>query len=126
MAQILAIGFGGFLGTIARFGLSSLVQRVSGSSFPWGTLVVNVAGCLAIGVVAYFAEDRESVGPAARLFVTAGVMGGFTTFSAFGVETVSLIREQSYWSATLNVGASLVLGLGAVWAGRSLMKLLAG
>ena len=126
MTQVLAIGLGGLLGTMARFGLSNLVQRVSGISFPLGTLVVNVAGCLAIGVVVYFTEDRQSVGPAARLFLTAGVLGGFTTFSAFGVETASLIREGNYWSAGLNVGLSVVLGLGAVWAGRSLMKVIAG
>lgn len=122
MLQILVIGFGGFLGTVARFGLSGLVHRQFGDSFPYGTLVVNVLGCLVIGILMYFIEDRPMFGPTARLFLTIGLLGGFTTFSSFGYETVELLRHGNYRSAAVSVSANVFLGMGAVWAGRALMK----
>lgn len=122
MLQVLAIGFGGFLGTIARFGLSGLVHKLFGSSFPCGTLAVNLLGCLGIGIVMYLIEDRSMLGPTARLFLSIGVLGGFTTFSSFGYETVELLREGDYGSAAINVSANVILGLGAVWAGRAFMR----
>ena len=124
MIQVLVIGFGGFLGTIARFGLSGLVHRQLGDSFPYGTLVVNVLGCLMIGILMYFIEDRSMFGPTARLFLTIGLLGGFTTFSSFGYETVELLRDGDYRSAALSVSASVILGMAAVWAGRVLMRVL--
>jgi CrcB protein len=122
MLQVLVIGFGGFLGTIARFGLSGFVQKLVGGSFPLGTLAVNILGCLVIGILMYLIEDRSMFGPTARLFLTMGLLGGFTTFSSFGCETLDLLRDGDYRSAVINVGASVFLGLGAVWAGRALMK----
>ncbi len=122
MLQVLVVGFGGFLGTVARFGLSGLVHKHFGGSFPLGTLVINILGCLVIGILMYLIEDRSMFGPTARLFLTIGLLGGFTTFSSFGYETVELLRDGDYRSAAINVGASVLLGLGAVWAGRALMK----
>lgn len=124
MLQVLVIGFGGFLGTIARFGLSGLVHKHFGGYFPYGTLVINILGCLVIGILMYLIEDRSMFGPTARLFLTIGLLGGFTTFSSFGYESVELLRDGDYRSAAFNVGASVVLGLGAVWAGRALMRII--
>ncbi len=122
MTKILVVGLGGFLGAIARYGLSGLVHRRFGSSFPYGTLVVNLLGCLGIGVVLHLVEDRSMLGPTARLFVAIGILGGFTTFSSFGYETFELLEDREYRLALLNVAGNVVLGLLAVWAGRTLPR----
>jgi len=115
---VLLVGAGGFVGTIARYLLSGFVQEKSGGAFPFGTLTVNVLGCLVVGVVAELAESKGLLSADARLFAVVGVLGGFTTFSAFGHETVSLLRERTGTAALVYVLASVVLGLGAVWLGR--------
>jgi CrcB protein len=125
VTNILIVGIGGFLGAIARYGLSGLVHRYAGAAFPYGTLVVNVSGCLGIGVVMYLTEDRMVLGPAARLFLGLGILGGFTTFSSFGYETLELMRGGEFRSALLSVAGNVVLGLAAVWLGRSAVKFLA-
>ncbi len=82
------VGSGGFLGALARYGLSGLVQRqLPFASFPYGTLVVNLMGCALIGVLAGLAESRQMFGSEVRTFAFIGVLGGFTTFSTFGYET---------------------------------------
>lgn len=122
MTKLLVVGLGGFLGAIARYGLSGLVHRRLGEGFPYGTLAVNVVGCLLIGVVLHLVEDRSILGPTARLFVAIGVLGGFTTFSSFGYETFELIEDRAYKLALLNVAGNMVLGLLAVWVGRTLPR----
>lgn len=109
------------MGSALRFLVSGWAQRMDPSgSFPIGTLTVNTVGCLAIGLLAGLAESRSVLGPEARLFVLMGVLGGFTTFSTFGYETLSLLREGAWLPAIGNVGASVFLGLAAVWLGWSL------
>ncbi len=121
MLRLLLVGAGGAVGAIARFGLGLLVQKVWAAAFPLGTLLVNVLGCLAIGALAPLLEgDPPRLGEGGRLFLVVGFLGGFTTFSAFGFETWSLARRDLGAQALLYAGASLVLGLGAVWAGRAL------
>ena len=94
------------------------MQRFAGlSTFPWGTFVVNMVGCLAIGVVVGLMESRQLFSPEFRLFALIGVLGGFTTYSTFGYETFALLRDADYVRALLNVGIQVVLGLGLVWAG---------
>lgn len=122
MTKLLVVGLGGFLGAIARYGLSGLVHRRLGEGFPYGTLAVNVVGCLLIGVVLHLVEDRSILGPTARLFVAIGVLGGFTTFSSFGYETFELIEDRAYKLALLNVAGNMILGLLAVWVGRTLPR----
>jgi CrcB protein len=122
MAKWLIVGVGSFLGGIARYGLSGLVHRYTGPFFPYGTLAVNVVGCFFIGVVLHLVEDRSALGPDARLFVAVGLLGGFTTFSAFGYETVELLRSNELRLALLNVTANVVLGLLAVWLGRTVLR----
>jgi CrcB protein len=110
---------GGFAGAVLRYLASGWVQSASGSpSFPWGTLAVNVIGCFLIGVLAYLADTRGILHPQARLFVIVGVLGGFTTFSAFGNETMNLIRDGENFLAAANAIGGVLLCLAAVWVGR--------
>jgi fluoride exporter len=117
--QLLIIGVGGFVGTILRYVLGGLVQSGAGSSaFPWGTLTINVLGCFGIGLLAELSEARGFLRPEMRGFLMVGILGGFTTFSAFANETVTAVRDAAMTAALLNVLASVGLGLLAVWAGR--------
>ncbi len=113
-----AIGCGGFLGALARSGFSGLVQRqMTFSPFPYGTLAVNLLGCAAIGVLAGLGESRQLFTPEARGFVFVGLLGGFTTFSTFGYETMILLLHDDYLQAAMNVGLHVGLGLALVWVG---------
>jgi len=117
--QLLLIGLGGFVGTILRYVMGGLVQSGAGNSaFPWGTLTVNLLGCFGIGLLAELGEARGFLKPEMRGFLMVGILGGFTTFSAFASETVNAVRDAAMTIALLNVLASVGLGLIAVWAGR--------
>jgi CrcB protein len=121
ISKLVWVGLGGFAGAVLRYLASGWVQSASGSpSFPWGTLAVNAAGCLAIGALSYLADTRGIIHPEARLFLIVGVLGGFTTFSAFGNETMNLIRDGENLLAAANVLASVFLCLATVWAGRAI------
>ncbi|MFQ6004233.1 MAG: fluoride efflux transporter CrcB [Woeseia sp.] len=112
------VGSGGFIGALARYALSGLVHgQVPQAAFPYGTLLVNLLGCLMIGVLAGLADSRQLFGPEFRLFALIGVLGGFTTFSTFGYETLALIRDAEYLRAFTNVGVHVFLGLALVWLG---------
>jgi CrcB protein len=123
MVKLLIVGVGSFLGGMARYALSGLVHRYAGAGFPYGTLVVNVVGCFFIGAVLHLVEDRTLLGPDARLFVAVGLLGGFTTFSAFGYETIELLRGSELRLALLNVAGNVLLGLAAVWLGRTVLRI---
>jgi CrcB protein len=117
--QLLIIGLGGFVGTVLRYVMGGLVQSGAGSSlFPWGTLSINVLGCFGIGLLAELSEARGFLRPEMRGFLMVGILGGFTTFSAFANETVNAMRDAAMMIAAVNVLTSVALGLGAVWAGR--------
>lgn len=117
----LAVGSGGFLGALARFGVSGLVHRqLPHTTFPVGTLAVNLLGCLAIGALAGVAESRQLFGPEVRLFALIGLLGGFTTFSTFGYETFAMIRDNESLRAATNVGVHVIIGLALVWLGYAL------
>ena len=121
MGNILLIGIGGFIGSVLRYLLSGLVhQWTRRDDFPVGTLAVNVLGCLVIGLLSQLAEERGAFAPETRAFVIVGILGGFTTFSSFGNETVNLWRDGEGSLALINVAAQVALGLGAVWLGRVL------
>lgn len=118
MTKLLIIGAGGFIGSVLRYVISGLVQTLSQSiAFPYGTLAVNVLGCLCIGFISELADSRALIGTNTRVFLIVGILGGFTTFSAFGNETMNLIRDGETARALMNVGAQVLLGLGAVWLG---------
>ena len=106
------------MGSVFRFLLSGFVYRmVPFAEFPLGTLAVNVLGCLLIGVLNGLAETRQMIGPDLRLFLMIGMLGGFTTFSTLGYETLALIRDDALVQAMGNVVVQVVLGLLAVWLG---------
>jgi len=120
--RLFLVGAGGFLGSVLRYIVSGYVQQSSGSvGFPYGTLAVNVIGCFVIGALSALAENRGVFTTEARLFVFVGILGGFTTFSTFSNETMNFLREGDNLRALANVAAQLILGLGAVWLGRSLV-----
>ena len=120
MGRAWLVGLGGFLGTVARYGLGGFVARLrGGGTFPLETLVINVTGCLVIGGLAGISETRGVFTGTTRAFLFIGVLGGFTTFSAFSNETINLWREGESLLAGINVAAHLVLCLGAVWISRA-------
>ena len=121
LESILFVGAGGFLGAIFRYLIILGVDQipVATSAFPYGTLAVNVAGCLIIGLMGGLASSHGLFvpGSGSRMFLSVGILGGFTTFSAFGYDTLMLARDGSFLLALGNVGLQVVLGLGAVWLG---------
>lgn len=115
---LVLVGLGGALGAIARWQLGRWVLQLAPMArFPWPTLAVNLAGCLLIGLVAGLVERHAASGAGARLFLMTGLLGGFTTFSAFGLETLVLLRRGDGWIAAAYVACSVLGGLFAVWLG---------
>jgi CrcB protein len=119
MGNYLWIAAGGALGTMARYWLSGLVARLIGETFPWGTLLINVTGSFIIGFFAALTgpDGRVFVGSTARQFVMVGLCGGFTTFSSFSLQTLSLMNDGEWVRAGGNIGLSVALCLIAVWGG---------
>lgn len=116
------VGTGGFVGAVCRYAMSSYVQRsVPAAVFPYGTLIVNMLGCLLIGLAIGYAESRQVLGEDFRRLVLIGMLGGFTTYSTFSYETLALFHNADVWRALANVGIHIVLGLALVWLGFSLM-----
>ena len=119
----LLAGLGGFLGSVGRYALSGAVQSMlPASRFPWGTLAVNVAGCFAIGILGGLAEHRALLTAEARVFLMIGLLGGFTTFSSFGFETLALLRDGQFLGASSNVIAQMLLCLLAAWLGLAITR----
>ncbi len=125
MHHALLVGIGGFLGSVLRYWLTGVAQRWTQGEFPIGTFFVNFLGCLAIGVLWSLIDYRQWFSPEMRIFLTVGVLGGFTTFSAFGFETTMLLRGQQYWQAVANVAANVIVGVAAVIIGWAAAKLFA-
>ena len=122
--KILLIGTGGFTGAVLRYITSGLMHRVlNGSSiFPYGTFLVNITGCLAIGVLTGLADSRLLFTPGIRLFVFIGLLGGFTTFSTFGIESFYLIQQKQFLLFGLNIFGQVFVGLIAVWLGYTIVN----
>lgn len=119
---VLAVTLGSALGGLARYGLSGVVARAFGETFPWGTLVVNVLGSLLIGFVAAVTgpDGRVLASPVTRQFWMVGIFGGFTTFSSFSLQTLSLVQDGEWLRAGGNVVLSVALCLVFVWLGAAL------
>lgn len=115
--NLLAIAVGGAIGALARYGLAGAVHRLTSPYFPWGTFVVNLAGCLVFGVVAGLTEERLRIDQTTRTFLLVGVLGAFTTFSTMTFETFELLRDGQAAAAALNAGGQFLLGLAALWIG---------
>lgn len=110
MKELLAVGAGSFLGGILRYLIQTTMNAKYSSAFPYGTLIVNIAGCFFIGFI-YGLADRENINPGWKLFLAGGVLGGFTTFSAFSGEVLILMREGNILYATVYILSSVVLGI---------------
>jgi len=113
------IALGSAMGGVARYGCSSLAARTIGETFPWGTLLVNIAGSFVIGAFATLTgpDGRWLVPPDARQFVMVGICGGYTTFSSFSLQTLNLIRSGELGAAAANVFLSVALCMLSVWLG---------
>ena len=124
MQKTIFIAFAGLVGTLIRYWLSGFVARQYGETFPWGTLVVNLIVSFLAGAIYYLAEERFLISPTLRSIILIGLLGGLTTFSSYGLQTFTLLRDGEMGLATLNVAVSNVLGLFMVWAGYVVFKAL--
>ena len=115
--NILLVAVGGALGAVARFVVGNAVSRAIGSALPYGTFVINVIGCFAMGLLMTIIVDRELLPATWRLLLCVGLLGGFTTFSSFGYEALMLLTEGRMLAALAYVGGSVVLGLMAAGMG---------
>lgn len=120
MSKLFFIGLAGFIGTLMRYWMSGVVARRYGETFPAGTLVVNLAGCFLVGLLFYLLQERFLVNQTLRTVILIGFLGGFTTFSSFGLQTFTLLQEREVGLAFLNLGIANAGGLLLVWAGYTL------
>jgi fluoride exporter len=120
LRTLFLIGTGGFIGSILRYLMSGYVQQLSKNiQFPFGTLAVNIVGCALVGFLAELADHRGVISGDTRALLMVGLLGGFTTFSAFGNETMNLLRDGELWLAGGNIIGHVFLSLVAVWVGYS-------
>lgn len=123
ITEALAVGAGGFVGAVLRYWLSGAVYAaLPAPRLPWGTLAVNVVGCFAIGLLGGLVDGRGLLAPGTRLFLLIGLLGGFTTFSTFGWETLALLRQQALLAASANVTLQVAVCLVAAWGGLTLSR----
>jgi fluoride exporter len=123
MSRAVLVGVGGLVGSLARYWLAGAVQQLSDSSFPYGTLVVNLLGSLIIGVVISLSLERGMISAETRLLLATGFCGGFTTMSTFSYETLALIGDGQGLQALANVGGSVIGCVAAVWLGQVLGRM---
>ncbi len=121
MKLLLVVGLGSFIGGVLRYLLSVVIQAKTMSIFPWGTLLVNIAGCFCIGLL-FGIANKAGLSTEWKLFLATGVLGGFTTFSAFSLETIQLFRHEHYLPAITYITASIVLGLLTTLTGLAAVK----
>ncbi|MGI6456474.1 MAG: fluoride efflux transporter CrcB [bacterium] len=123
MKHIILVFIGGGIGSVCRYGISLLGVRWLGADFPVGTLAVNLAGCFLIGVCFALAEQVKWVSPAARIFLMTGFLGGLTTFSSYGLESMNLMLDGHPTHSVLNILANIIGGLlcvlAGLWVGKS-------
>lgn len=120
---VIGVGIAGAAGALLRWGISVWVGRRF-PGFPWGTLVINVTGSFLLGLLFVVLTERSTASPALRVSLTTGLLGAYTTFSTFSLETVRLVEDGAVGAAAANVAASLALGLVGVWLGVSLGRAL--
>ena len=120
LLSVFYVALGGALGSASRYLLGTWTQSISKSiDFPYGTLTVNLIGCFMIGFLSQLAEARGAFTSESRAFIFIGILGGFTTFSSFGNDTINLLRDGETFNALANIGANVIVGLFLVWLGRT-------
>jgi fluoride exporter len=124
VVNMLAIALGAAIGANLRYGLATWAVQRFGGAWPYGTFLINVLGCLIIGALLTLAATRMPLSEPVRLLLVTGLLGGFTTFSTFGYESFTLITTGNWLGAGLYIGASVVLGLVAVFLGAGLVRLI--
>ena len=124
MYKIFLIGIAGLGGTLARYWLSGWLDRWWGGSFPFGTLIVNLTGCLTIGFLFHATEEKYLVDPVVRTALLVGFLGGYTTFSSFAVQSFNLVRDGEIFLAGANMLVSNILGFILVWIGYAISRAL--
>ncbi len=117
MRNVLIVGLGGFVGAMLRYAVCACTARFWGTTFPLGTLLVNIAGCFIIGIVMGYHTSGNAISASLRLFLIAGILGGFTTFSAFGYESVNLAVNGHFFRFAGNILLHIFVGFSAVYAG---------
>lgn len=120
--HLLLAAFGGAIGSALRFSAGAFVMRFTGSGWPWGTYAVNLIGSLIMGLMIGWFAQRGSGTSSAQIFVATGILGGFTTFSAFSLETARMVEARAYSHAALYAGSSVILGVLMVFAGLIIMR----
>jgi CrcB protein len=124
MEKLLLVAVGGGIGAVARYLVSGWAAEHIGSNFPYGTLIVNVVGCLIIGLFMTLTTEKYLVSPHWRLLVTVGFLGGLTTFSSYSYETFKLLEEAGMTMAFYNIFSNLIIGFFATWVGITLGRLI--
>lgn len=122
--ELLSIAAGGALGAVSRFCLGNFISRIIGRALPYGTFVINIVGCFFMGLIMTMIIERGMLSAAWRLLLCVGFLGGFTTFSSFGYETLMLLQEEKIVAALAYVGGSIILGLMSAALGVAVGKLL--
>ncbi|MGZ6139559.1 MAG: fluoride efflux transporter CrcB [Myxococcaceae bacterium] len=125
MTRVGLVALGGALGSVARYGVGALAAQFLGPAFPWGTLLVNLTGSFFIALVMHLALTGTVISLEIRIFLTTGILGGFTTYSSFNYETLALLNQRAYWLAGLNLAGTvlgcLVAGVLGLAAGRAVV-----
>jgi CrcB protein len=124
--NLLAVALGGALGALGRYAVSGWTHQLLGTAFPYGTLVVNIAGCFALGFVVHLGQASQTVPETLGIAVRIGFLGALTTFSTFGYETLRQLEDNQWTLGLANIGANVLIGLLAVWAGATVGRLLLG
>lgn len=122
MGTVFAIALGGALGAVGRYALSSQITHWIGPGFPWGILAVNVAGCFVMGVIAELGALTLNLSPEMRAFLTTGILGGFTTFSAFALDSAVMIERGDWGATVLYVSASVLGSIAALFLGLGVVR----
>jgi len=124
LRTILLVGSGGFIGSVLRYLIQYYMEKSLTSTFPWGTLIANIAGSFVIGMVFALAEKGNLMSAEWRIFLAVGICGGFTTFSAFAYNNFTMINEKAWSSLFINIGGNLFLGILAVYLGVILIRMI--